>query len=194
MNHLQEIFLRMFPLFPSEAIIHFADCFSEKRMEKDDFLLREGNTCQELVFIIHGCMMCYYLKDGKRYIDEFSLDYEFITDYSSFINQAPTDKNIECIEDSLVYILRKEQMESLYGLANQPYNTLGRVMAEQLFLQWHEKSKSHLIDDATERYIKLIHNRPHLPQRVPQYLIAEYLGITPESLSRIRKSLVKSKS
>jgi CRP-like cAMP-binding protein len=132
--------------------------------------------------------MCYYNKDGKRFIDEFSLDHEFITDYSSFLNGIPSDKNIQCIEDTTVFVISRKQLDKLYAQKNADFERLGRVMAEQLYLQWHDKSKSLLMDSATERYSKLIKNRDQLPQRVPQYLLAEYLGITPESLSRIRKS------
>jgi len=184
----------MFPLFPEETIIHFADAFVERKLKKGDYLLQEGETCKDLVFILQGNMMCYYLKSGKRYIDEFSLDYEFITDYTSFINQTPTDKYIECLEDCVIYSLHHDKMNALYNLPNYSFDKLGRLMAEQIYLQWHDKSKSLLMDDATERYLKLIHRRPHLPQRVAQYLIAEYLGITPESLSRIRKSIAKTKT
>ncbi len=189
MSAIQDIFLKIFPLFPQETIMQFAGSFDEQNLKKGDFLLQESEICKELVFILKGNMMCYYLKNGKRYIDEFSLDYEFITDYTSLINKTPTDKYIECLENSSVYTLNINKMTALYELPDQPFDRLGRVMAEQIYLQWHEKSKSLLMDDATERYMKLIHSRPHLPQRVPQYLIAEYLGITPESLSRIRKSM-----
>ena len=192
MNAIRDIFLRMFHPFPEETIIQFADSFVEEKLRKGDYLLQEGETCRKLIFIVNGNMMCYYLKNGKRYIDEFSLDYEFITDYTSFINQTPTDKYIECLEDCVIYSLNRYQIDTLYDLPNYSFDRLGRLMAEQIYLQWHEKSKSLLMDNATERYLKLIHNRPHLPQRVPQYLIAEYLGITPESLSRIRKSILNS--
>jgi CRP-like cAMP-binding protein len=191
MNSLLEIFLRIFNLFPEGLVTQFADNFRSRKMVKGDFLLREGHVSNELAFIAKGSMMCYYLKDGKRYIDEFSLDYEFITDYSSFIRQSPSDKNIECLEDCAVFCISKTQLDDLYEVKDQPFDKLGRLMAEQIYLQWHEKSKSLLMDDATERYLKLIKSRPHLPQRVPQYLVAEYLGITPESLSRIRKTLAK---
>ncbi|MDA7744860.1 Crp/Fnr family transcriptional regulator [bacterium] len=135
-------------------------------------------------------MICYYNKDGKRFIDEFSLDYEFITDYSSFLNQSPSNKNIQCIENTRLYVISRDSLDRLYEKNNAEFERLGRVMAEQLYMQWHEKSKSLLMDNATERYTKLIENRTQLPQRVPQYLIAEYLGITPESLSRIRKAII----
>lgn len=179
----------MFPLFPEEAIIQFSDAFVERKLKKGAYLLQEGQICQELVFILKGNMMCYYLKNGKRYIDEFSLDCEFMTDYTSLINQTQTDKYIECIEDCTVYGLTREKLYAFYEQPQQQFEKLGRLMAEQLFLEWNQRSKSLLMDSASERYLKLIENRSYLPQRVPQFLIAEYLGITPESLSRLKKNL-----
>jgi len=191
MKELQQIFGLIFNRFPAETVVQFAESFRKKEIEKGAQFLSEGETCRHLAFIKKGAMMCYYLKNGKRYIDEFSLDGEFITDYTSFLNQTPSDKTIECIENSTVYIISHEMITSLYSRESFSFERLGRTMSEQLYFQWHEKSKSLLMDDATERYKKLIHNRPSLPQRVQQYLIAEYLGITPESLSRIRKELSK---
>jgi CRP-like cAMP-binding protein len=188
MSELKSIFDHIFHPFPDETIALFAQAFTKKEFTKKEYYLREGENCKHLAFIIKGAMMCYYNKDGKRFIDEFSLDHEFITDYSSFLNAIPSDKNIQCIEDTTVYEISRKQLDKLYAQNNADFERLGRVMAEQLYLQWHDKSKSLLIDSATERYRKLIKNRDQLPQRVPQYLLAEYLGITPESLSRIRKS------
>jgi CRP-like cAMP-binding protein len=190
MSELKSIFDQMFHPFPDETVALFAHAFTKKELTKKEYYLHEGENCKHLAFIIKGAMMCYYNKDGKRFIDEFSLDHEFITDYSSFLNRSPSNKNIQCIEDTIVYVISKEKLDELYN-KNTDFERLGRIMAEQLYMQWHEKSKSLLMDNATERYIKLIENREQLPQRVPQYLIAEYLGITPESLSRIRKSVYK---
>jgi len=169
----------------------FADSFRERHYKKGDTFLQDGSICRNLAFIQKGAMMCYYVKNGKRYIDEFSLDHEFITDYSSFIHQTPSDKTIECLEDSTVFSISYDSLQTLYQMNSVTFERLGRVMSEQLYCQWHEKSKSLLMDDAREKYLKLIGNRPGLPQRIPQYLIAEYLGITPESLSRVRSGLVK---
>lgn len=188
MTDLNIIFKQIFDQFQDETVALLAQAFAYKELKKREYLLREGERCNYLAFIIKGGMMCYYNKGGKRYIDEFSLDHEFITDYSSFLNAVPSDKNIQCIEDAKVFVISRKQLDGLYERDNADFERLGRVMAEQLYLQWHEKSKSLLMDSATERYTKLIKNRDQLPQRVPQYLIAEYLGITPESLSRIRKS------
>jgi CRP-like cAMP-binding protein len=189
MSELKTIFDQVFHQFPEETVASFARAFTRKELKKSEYFLREGQQCQHLAYIMQGAMMCYYNKNGKRFIDEFSLDHEFITDYTSFLQQSPSNKNIQCLEDTTAFIISREKLDGLYRQNQADFERLGRVMAEQLYLQWHEKSKSLLMDNATERYTKLIQNRAQLPQRVPQYLIAEYLGITPESLSRIRKSV-----
>lgn len=169
----------------------FSEAFINKELKKGDYFLREGMRCNEVAFIVKGVMMCYYNKEGKQFIDEFSMENEFITDYSSFLTQSPSNKYIQCLENCQVYVISNESLNRLYQMNSIEFEKSGRIMAEQLYLQWHEKSKSLLMDTATERYLKLIKNRTELPQRVPQYLIAEYLGITPESLSRIRKTAFK---
>ncbi|MEL4308036.1 Crp/Fnr family transcriptional regulator [Joostella sp. CR20] len=184
---MKEILKHRLSEFPEEIGDMFISAFKERTVKKGESLLSEGDRCEYLTFIYKGAMMCYYLKAGKRYIDEFSLDGEFITDYTSFIKQAPSDKNIITLEDSVIYTISYRDFEQLYSKNSIHLERLGRYMIEDLYMQWHEKSKSLLMDSAAERYEKLIKNRPHLPQRVPQYLIAEYLGITPESLSRVRK-------
>jgi CRP-like cAMP-binding protein len=188
MNELQKIFKQIFHQFSAETVAMFSEAFTQKELKKGDYFLREGRRCNHLAFIASGAMMCYYIKDGKRFIDEFSLDNEFITDYSSLLTHSPSNKYIQCLENCKIYIISNDSLNDLYQIKSTDFERLGRTMAEQLYLQWHEKSKSLLMDNATERYLKLIQNRTELPQRVPQYLIAEYLGITPESLSRIRKT------
>jgi len=188
MNELQKIFSQIFQQFSAETVAMFSEAFTQKEFKKGDYFLREGNRSSHLAFITSGAMMCYYIKDGKRFIDEFSLDNEFITDYSSFLTHSPSNKYIQCLENCQIYVISNDSLNDLYQIKSTDFEKLGRVMAEHLYLHWHEKSKSLLMDNATERYLKLIQNRAELPQRVPQYLIAEYLGITPESLSRIRKT------
>ncbi len=187
MNELQDIFKHIFHQFSDETVALFSKGFIQKELKKGDYFLREGKRCNHLAFILKGAMICYYTKDGKQFIDEFSLDNEFITDYSGFLTHSPSNKYIQCLENCTIYVISNEILKNLYQIKSIELERLGRIMAEQLYLQWHEKSKSLLMDNATERYLKLIQNRPKLPQRVPQHLIAKYLGITPESLSRIRK-------
>ena len=137
---------------------------------------------------MNGSMLCSYNKNGKKIIDEFSLDKEFITDYISFLTNSPAEKDVKCLENTELLVIDYDDLQKLYA-QNQVFERVGRLMAEALFMNWHQKAKSLMLDDAEARYIKLITKRPNLPQRIPQYLIASYLNVKPETLSRIRKKI-----
>jgi CRP-like cAMP-binding protein len=166
----------------------FFSRFKPASYKKGDYFVREGQVSRYIGYIIKGCLMCVYNNDGKEFIDEFSMDNEFISAYASFIKGAPADKDIICLEDCDLLILGYHDLQELYEL-DPVYERTGRLIAEMLFINWQQRVKSLLLDDAETRYKKMASQRPDLMQRVPQYLIAQYLGISPETLSRIRKNL-----
>lgn len=183
LKHLNQIL----PLSDSE-LEDFINKFRTIHLKKGEYFIKEGQLVKNLGFIIKGCMLCYYNNDGERVIDEFSMDYEFITDYYSYLTNTPAEKNVKCVEDTELLILSFEQLFFEYGEVPN-FEKVGRIMAEGLFINSQQKAKSLMIDDAETRYLKLISKRSDLVQRVPQYLIASYLNIKPETLSRIRKKL-----
>lgn len=134
-------------------------------------------------------MFCVYNKDGIDKIDEFSFENDFITDYLSILTHAPADKDIICLEDCEILVVEIQKLNNLYS-QDPIFERIGRLMAEGLFINWHLKAKSLSMDNAETRYKNLVTMRPDLPQRVPQYLVASYLNISPETLSRIRKKMV----
>jgi CRP-like cAMP-binding protein len=164
----------------------FVPEFTLKKIKRKDYFLRHGTICTQIAFINKGAMYCVYNKEGADKIDEFSFENEFITDYLSFLTGMPADKDIICLEDSEVLTIEKQTIQNLY-LANPQFERIGRLMAEGLFINWHLKAKSLFMDDAETRYYKLVSDKPGLVQRVPQYLIASYLNVSPETISRIRK-------
>ena len=166
----------------------FISKFKPVSYRKGDYFIKEGQVSRFLGFIVKGCLMCSYNMDGKEFIDEFSMDNEFITDYASFVTGAPADKDVILLEDSDLLILGHSNLQELYD-TDPIFERAGRIMAEMLFINWQQRTKSLLLEDAETRYRKLASNRPELIQRVPQYLLAEYLRITPETLSRIRKKI-----
>lgn len=155
---------------------------------KGEYFAREGQVVRYLAYIVKGCLMCKYHADGKEYIDEFSLENEFITAYDSFVNGSPADKSIICIEECDLLLMSYQDMQELYAL-DPIFERFGRIMAEMLLFSWQQRTKSLLLDNAETRYYKLIEERPALAQRIPQYLLAEYLRVTPETLSRIRRRI-----
>ncbi len=169
----------------------FISKFKALSLKKGEYFIREGQISRKVGFIVKGSMLCSYNKDGKEIIDEFSLDKEFITDYVSFLTNSPAGKDVKCLEDTDLVVIGYEDMQELYT-QSPIFEKVGRLMAEALFMNWQQKAKSLMLDDAEARYLKLITRRPDLPQRVPQYLVASYLNVKPETLSRIRKKIISS--
>jgi CRP-like cAMP-binding protein len=166
----------------------FASQFSSVALNPKDYFLKNGEICTQIAFINKGAMYCTYDKDGVDRIDEFSFENDFITDYLSFLTGAPADKDIVCIEHCEILTIDKGSLEKLYAV-DLRFESLGRQMAEGLFINWHLKAKSLFMDDAETRYHNLVASKPDLVQRVPQYMIASYLNVSPETISRIRKKL-----
>ena len=168
----------------------FANQFVLKKMNKGDSFLHTGDMCKKLAFINKGAMYCVYNKEGIDKIDEFSFEDDFITDYLSVLTHAPADKSIVCLEDCEILVVHFEALEKS-ELDRMAFERISRLMAEGLFIKWHLKAKSLFMDDAETRYKKLIAQRPDLPQRVPQYLVASFLNVSPETISRIRKKIAQ---
>lgn len=171
-----------------DLIEKFVSEFSHERFKAKDFFLRNGILCNKIAFINQGAMYCVYNKDGIDRIDEFSFENDFITDYLSLLSGMPADKDIICLEDCEILTIDKYSLEKVYK-QDLRFERLGRLMAEGLFINWHLKAKSLFLDDAETRYLNLLAQKPDLPQRVPQYLVASYLNVSPETLSRIRRKI-----
>jgi CRP-like cAMP-binding protein len=186
-EEIKTYFSNFLPLEKEDLEI-FVEKFRLKKFKKGEYFIEEGNRCSEIGFIVKGCLICVYNKDGVDVIDEFSMENEFISDYPSLLDNKPAAKNVKCIEDTELMVVKSKDLDDLYSQKHS-FERVGRIIAESLFKNWHQKAISLMLDDAETRYKKLIISKPELLQRVPQYLIASYLNITPESLSRIRKKI-----
>ncbi len=184
---VKKIFSSIIPVDEKYLDVFFSK-FKPASYRKGDYFVKEGQISRYVGFILKGCLMCVYNNDGKEFIDEFSLDNEFISAYASFITGNPADKDIICLEDCELLILGYADLQELYQ-TDPVYERTGRIIAEMLFINWQQRVKSLLLDDAEKRYLKLTEHRPDLVQRVPQYLVAQYLRVSPETLSRIRRNI-----
>ena len=184
---IKTYFSNFLPLEKDDLEI-FLQKFKLKHFKKGDCFIKKGKLSSEIGFILKGCLVCVYNKEGVDVIDEFSMEYDFISDYKNFLDNKPAEKDVKCLENSELLIITNKELNDLYNQKHS-FERVGRIIAESLFKNWHEKAISLMLDDAETRYIKLIKNKPNLLQRVPQYLIASYLNVTPESLSRIRKKI-----
>ncbi len=156
-----------------------------RHIPKGGFLLKPGQVCNHVSFINRGLTKLYYLEDGREIIMDFFTENCYVTDYASFLTRKPSGQYIEALEDTEVVELDYEGVQAIYDTVPEG-NRIGRYIAEELFIllvQWLGEIKSLTPE---QRYERLSIDRPELLQRAPQYMIASFLGITPEALSRIR--------
>ncbi len=157
---------------------------------KGDFLVREGDVCNCVSFINSGLIRVYYLVDGKEKIIRFCNEINYVSDYESFLTRQPALTFVQAMEDTEVVDISWPDLQMLYQKIPEA-NILGRMIAEQLFIFQCNANRAGIKDSVSERYTGLINEQPWLLQRVPQYMIASYLGVTPEALSRVRSRLQK---
>ena len=162
-----------------------ASNFKLVRLKRKDFLLEEGKTCDFIAFVNSGVIRHYHIKDGKEITCDITLQNAFITDFKSFIENIPSNYNFQILKDAELFIIKKKELFQLYD-KNKNIESFGRIMAEQVALRTIEIAMSLSSDKPEERVGKLLKQRPDLFQEVPQRYLANLLGISPESLSRIR--------
>ncbi len=155
---------------------------------KGDLFLEHGMLCQSLALIEKGAFYSYYLKEGNEIIEGFCFEGCFMTDYPAFITHSISRKNFKALENSNILTITNVEVQALYS-QNVLFERAGRLMAENLFAAWELKLQDTIFLTPTERYLKLLKNSNKLLQRVPQYLIASYLNITPQYLSQVRKKI-----
>lgn len=159
--------------------------FKHIRIKRNDFLLKEGKVCDFIAFVNLGVIRHYHLKDGKEITCDITLKNSFITDFKSFTQSTPSNYNFQILKNVELLIIKKKELLELYNNYKN-IQSLGRIMAEQVAVRTIDIAMSLSSDKPQERVEKLIIERPDLFQEVPQRYLANLLGISPESLSRIK--------
>ncbi|GAB3892050.1 Crp/Fnr family transcriptional regulator [Larkinella knui] len=160
--------------------------FTEKRIKKGEHFLREGQVCHSVALISVGLVRYYINEDGQEGTYYFSREGDFVCDYESFLPQTPSSKNIQALEDTSLYVVSYAGLQQLYQSVKQG-ERLGRLGIEQVFVTVLQQLASFYKDSPEVRYQRFLHTFAAISQRVSQYYIASYVGIKPQSLSRIRK-------
>ncbi|WP_210149339.1 Crp/Fnr family transcriptional regulator [Chryseobacterium scophthalmum] len=190
MSNINEYLAKVFEV-PAEKVNLCSIQYEMKKVGKHEMLLQEGEVCRNTFFVEKGLLRMYSIdKNGKEHVIQFAPENWLIGDRSSLYFNEKSRYYIEAVEDSEVLFLQPDFFSKL--LEEFP-NTIEK---NDLIIQKHVKSlqdriNSLLGETAEERYLKFIKMFPDLLLRVPQWMIASYLGITPESLSRVRKELAK---
>ena len=161
--------------------------FKPKKVKKGELLLMQSQVCRKIFFVKKGCLRLYYIANEVEITVWFSFEHNSAIELSSFLSGAPSEYFIEAIEDSEILSLNKSELYSLY----EKYPELERVIRvfwEDVILHLLKRLTTLQKDSAEKRYLDLM-KQPKYLQRVPQKYLASYIGVTPTSLSRIRKNL-----
>jgi CRP-like cAMP-binding protein len=171
----------------SPQVIDFITCrVFYHHAEKKSQILHAGQVCDYLYFIEKGTVRNYIEHDDKDLTTDISIDGELVTSFSSFVSRKPSRENIEVIEDADLHGIHYNDLQEIYS--NFPeMNVLGRLIAEKHYISLTEHTYIIKYGSTNERYEYLMKYKPKLLQKAPLRMIASYLGMTQETLSRVRK-------
>lgn len=172
-----------------EELIELSEFFEVRALNRNEFFLKEGQICNFIGFVNSGVLIYFKsMNDGNEVTTDFAFDGDWVTNNLSRLNNSPALINIKAIEDSELLVLKQPVLEDLY-LKIPKMERLGRILIEQSYLKIVQLSIDLQVLSATERYERLLMSYPDIFQKVQLYHIANYLGIAPKSLSRIRKEI-----
>ena len=172
----------------------FSSCFKEVKIKKRQFIVQPNFIAKHRQYVLKGAFRAYVVADeGQEHTLTFAIDDWWITDYNSYIFQQPATMFVVALEDSIILQLDYEKEQEL-KLQNHKFETFFRIVAERGLASQQRRIISHLTQTAEERYENFLNKYPQIVQRVPQYALASYLGMTTEFLSRIRNKRVSKKS
>lgn len=161
-----------------------------KSVKKGEVLLSEGQKSKVGYFVLKGCLRTFYIKDGEEKTTGFYTEFEPLTP-PCILDSSPSAFYIDCLEDSLITAAQSENDEKLFQSFPR-FETLCRIVSDELIAKKQSNLDEFRISSPEERYLSLLNKRPDLIQRVPQYHLASYLGMRPQSLSRL-KARIKNK-
>ena len=162
-----------------------------KQLRKNELFIAEGKRANEIGLVITGMFRQYYTKDGEEKTTYFFFEQHFISAYISCITGNPSLITIEALSDASYVSFSFTKMNELLN-SSMAWQKFGRLIAEYTMIGLEERMVSLLLQSPEERYVELLNsNKIKIMERIPQHYIANYLGITPVSMSRIRNRLLK---
>jgi len=161
-------------------------------IKKKDHFAVEGKVCDEFGFIVSGSMRYYHLKDGTEITGYFSVENELVSSYKSFITRKPGKVYIQALVKTELILITYPNMQLMLNnpLLAYKMERFGRLIAEYCVCCYEDRITAFITQTPGERYLEMVEKESHILLRIPQHYIANYLGITPVSLSRIRKRTV----
>jgi CRP-like cAMP-binding protein len=180
-------FIKSFVDLTDKELFSITSAFTPKTIKKGTYLLKAGEICKDFVFIKTGCIRMFYISGSIEISAWFSLNNSLAMEVQSFITQAPSICYLQTIEDSEIYTLSKTKLEVLYRTQPKTHELMRKIWEAALVLVIPRFS-SLQNDTAEKRYLELMKNA-ELMRQIPQKYLASFIGVTPTSLSRIRKKI-----
>jgi CRP-like cAMP-binding protein len=164
-----------------------------RKFLKGHFVVQNGDVCKYENFVLSGCLKAFYIdNEGQEHVLMFAIENWWIADLGSFISQTPADLNVQCLENCELVQIHYNDLQQLY-LDIPRLERFFRIIIQKAFVAAQKRIINNFTLPAADRYLKFREQYPSIEQRVPQYMIASYLGITKEFLSKIRSQLIEKK-
>lgn len=180
-------------LEPAEAD-YFTSLLRYRLLRKRQYLVQAGDVCKFDSFVVKGCLRTYFVDErGAEHVVQFAVESWWTGDLYSFLSGSPAAYNTDALEDSELLQIDQASLDGLYERVPK-FERFFRILSQRAFVAAEQRVIATISQTAEERYRHFIERYPGLDQRVPQHLIASYLGFTPEFLSRIRKQMATRKS
>lgn len=187
MSSSLNIFLGKYADLSEDQLDAIATRFKKRNVKKNAFLLRPGEVCKDLIFVERGCLRLFYTVDAVEVSVWFAFNESSAVDVSSFISGKSSDYYIQAIEDSEIFVLPRPELQRLYNVYPEMQELIRRFW-EDVIIHLIDRFTALQKDSAEKRYKDLL-AKPGYMQRIPQKYLASFIGVTPTSLSRIRRKI-----
>lgn len=179
---------QFFPPLSAEQRQDLEAILAERTIAPNTILIRPGQLADRMYFVAEGALRSYLLREGEDITDYFFFENSFATDYASLYGQKPAVFYLQALENCSIIQFRRNDFLAL-SIKHPVFETIARVTAERAFVEIEERMRLLHHENLETRYRWMMSRFPQVFQRAPQYQIASYLGVKPESLSRIKKTV-----